>query len=168
MPEHDGVYRGPFCTGHTFFPWQAVNFYTETLSHEFREEYRLAHNVRVPRVRPTHVPSLPQKPVRLPLTGTPTGRVLPGGRPPRGNLTTSGIVGGWWKDPIFSEGYQLMRPVTAAPSMQKTMSTASDIGRFWCDSRGHQTDSHTEALRLKNGIKRVHAACNLVHPGSLV
>ena len=39
MPEADGKYRGPFCTGHTFFPMTAVNFYTETLNHEFQKNF---------------------------------------------------------------------------------------------------------------------------------
>lgn len=161
----DGVYRGPFCTGHTFFPMQAVNFYTETLSHEFREEYKQAHNIKTPTIKPTEVPSLPQRhqPIRLPLTGTPTSRAMPGGRPPRREPLSSGVVGGWWNDPIFSK-IEPMRPSTTAPRPPgQDLSSSSDYGRYWHDSKLNQIDSHTEALRVKNGVKRVceHASTTL-------
>ena len=41
MPPTEGEprkYRGPFCTGHTFFPMTAVLSYTEAIHGEFRED----------------------------------------------------------------------------------------------------------------------------------
>jgi len=161
MPEADGKYRGPFCTGHTFFPMTAVNFYTETLNHEFREEYNQAHGVHKPTVRNTEVPAaeLRHRPINLPLAGTPTSRMIPGGRPPRREPTSSGTIGGWWSDPIFAKAGTAGVSGTGLAGVKPAglgISTSSDIGRYWHDPNLTSLDAHTEALRLKNGVKRVY------------
>ena len=161
MASGDGKYRGPFCTGHTFFPMTAVNFYTETLNHEFREEYKQAHHIDTPSVKNTEMPSreLCRPPVHLPLAGTPTSKLMPGGRPPRREPVSSGTIGMWWSDPIFAKADSAM-PMGSAASSSKPrglgMVTSSDIGRYWHDSNLTPLDAHTEALRLKNGVKRVY------------
>ena len=160
MPEADGKYRGPFCTGHTFFPMTAVNFYTETLNHEFREEYKQAHNVHTPSVRNTEVPPmhLRHPGVRLPLAGTPTARLMPGGRPPRREPLSSGLIGGWWSDPIFSQDVAAISQANATdekvPPPCLGISTSSAIGSYWHDKNLSARDEHTETQRKKNGIKR--------------
>lgn len=151
MPEADGKYRGPFCTGHTFFPMTAVNFYTETLNHEFREEYKQAHNVPKEDVRDTEVPVAARraKPVNLPLSGTPTARVIPGGRPGRTPGVSSSTIGGWWSDPIFADGVG----GKGVPRPEKTgadLATSSDIGKYWTDPTLNKgRDEHLETLRVK-------------------
>ncbi|KAL1525823.1 hypothetical protein AB1Y20_020661 [Prymnesium parvum] len=159
MPEPDGKYRGPFCTGHTFFPMTAVNFYTETLNHEFREEYKQAHGMKTPMVRLTGIPSPERRkpPVELPLAGTPTSATLIGGRLPRKEIVSSNTIGGWWSDPHFAKASVAENTaisITKPPGHGKATST--DIGSYWHDERLTAADAHADALRLKNGVKRVY------------
>ena len=108
MPPTEGEprkYRGPFCTGHTFFPMTAVLSYTEAIHGEFREEYKQAHGL-LKRAGPG-VQNGPEfreviaegrrPPAPLPVSGTPTERCMTGGRPPRKGTVSSSVVGGWWQ-----------------------------------------------------------------------
>ena len=82
---------------------------------------------------------------------------MPGGRPPRREPVSSGMIGGWWSDPIFAKaaaGSGTGVAVAKPPGLG--ISSSSDIGRYWHDPSLTALDKHTEALRLKNGVKRVY------------
>ena len=112
MGEPTKKYRGPFCTGHTFFPMTAVMSYTEAIQGEFRDEYKQAHG-NFKRAAPGEMQNGPdfraiiasgrRAPNAVPLAGTPTDRIMHGGRPERRGKVSSSDVGGWWDDPLFQE-----------------------------------------------------------------
>lgn len=92
-------YRGPFCTGHTFFPMEAVMAYTEAIAGEFRDEYKQAHGTREKKgpglAKQYDFREAPRRDaVQLPLAGTPMARIS-GGRPMKKGTISSATVGGW-------------------------------------------------------------------------
>lgn len=158
-------YRGPFCTGHTFFPMEAVMAYTEAIQGEFRDEYKQAHG-RCEKKGPGLATAYdfraqPRKEaLPLPLAGTPMARIS-GGRPARKGTISSSTIGGWWDDPLFQSLEDEPKKTRGLPpaclgNNVGTSTTSSDIGRYWHDDGLSYNDLHTEAARLKNGAKRIY------------
>ena len=121
-----------FCTGHTFFPWNEVCCYTSLIHNEFRDEYKMAHGMFVPkgpgRAKMYDWSEKRRDPIPVPLTGTPTAKPYHGGRPPRKGHSSSATIGGWWNDPLFKElhktkGQPLSTRVQDLESIVKQLAT---------------------------------------------
>ena len=99
-----------FCTGHTSMSVNELQSYTKLIHSEFRDEYKMAHGMFVPkgpgRAKMYDWAAKRRDPIPLPITGCEAAKPYHGGRPPRLSKTmysSSSMVGGWWNDPLFAE-----------------------------------------------------------------
>ena len=107
--------EGAFATGHTAFEGAAqATFYTQTLKHEFDEEYKQVHDMRKPcgpgRMEMPDWQAKRRGEVDLPITGTDI-QTRQGGSGEKAyvpnssclNARSSNAIGGFWNDPIFKD-----------------------------------------------------------------
>ena len=154
--------------------------YTSLIHNEFRDEYKMAHGMFVPkgpgRAKMYDWSEKRRDPIPVPLTGTPTAKPYHGGRPPRKGHSSSSMVGGWWNDPLFAElnkcaGSAPCTPAATSPhrprrpSARRTKGTplpelpsigfgkssSSECGAFWHSKGIFEADLNNPALRSKNG-----------------
>jgi hypothetical protein len=133
--------EGAFATGHTAFEGAAqAAFYTQTLTHEFDEEYKQVHEMRKPsgpgRMEMPEWQKKRRAPIDLPLTGTDihtrqggAGEQAYAAGSPCMNARSSNVIGGFWNDPIFQNPPGLVeKPVESIGTL-----TSRELGRFTHD-----------------------------------
>ena len=139
----------------------AIQF-TENTMHEFIEEYKSAHNMREMKGPGLgYVYEFRAQPKRpspaLPIAGCALAKLHTGNYSSRQARTSSQMVGSWWTDPVFENIKESNKPPGDKGSKPAAhgVSSNADYGSYFHDPELDERDPVMDALRIKNGAKRI-------------